>query len=184
MRIAILAICLISSIGQIFAQEVSYWVGQSANPDPIMRHHEAFMDAFMKYIRNRPMEGSQVFVTETKGPESVMTTEEAEKSLSTDINTDSCRIETVASVTHEGQETLTISIGSGTLVKFESATESFSSGDTLQTKTLLEITYQDESNRSAFESVHEYYKECLTEKGTTTSASRFSYNCIYNSKYE
>lgn len=177
-----MAICLISSIGQIFAQEVSYWVGQSANPDPIMRHHEAFMDAFMKYIRNRPMEGSQVFVTETNGPESVMTAEEAEKSLSAD--TDSCRIETVASVTHEGQETLTISIGSGTLVKYASATESFSSDDALHTKTILTIAYQDESNRSAFESVHEYYKECLTEKGTTTSASRFSYKCIYNSKYE
>lgn len=46
----------IIAIGQLYAQDVSYWVGQSANPDPIMRHHEAFMDAFMKYIQNRPIE--------------------------------------------------------------------------------------------------------------------------------
>lgn len=46
----------IIAIGQLYAQDVSYWVGQSANPDPIMRRHEAFMDAFMKYIQNRPIE--------------------------------------------------------------------------------------------------------------------------------
>lgn len=32
-------------------QERAFWVGVSEHPDPIMRHHEAFMDAFIKYNR-------------------------------------------------------------------------------------------------------------------------------------
>lgn len=46
-RIAVFLL-MILCYGSLGAQEVSYWVGQSANPDPLMRHHEAFMDAFVK----------------------------------------------------------------------------------------------------------------------------------------
>lgn len=167
----------IIAIGQLYAQDVSYWVGQSANPDPIMRHHEAFMEAFIKYIQNRPIEIVGVVSTEA-------TSSIGNESINQSFNNETCRLETVSSVTHDGRETITISIGCGPLVKYECLTESFSSDDALQTKTLLNIAYQDESNRTAIESVHEYRKDCLTEKGTATNVSQFSYNCIYNSKYE
>lgn len=147
------------------AQEITYWKGLSANPDPIMRHHEAFMEAFIKYIQC-PKE--LVGVVSTKATSSIGT----------------CRLETVSSVTYDGQETITISIGSGALVKYECFTESFSNDDALQTNTFLNIAYQDESNRTAIESAHEYRKECFTEKGTDTSVSQFSYKCTAISKYE
>lgn len=169
----------IIAIGQLYAQEVSYWVGQSANPDPIMRHHEAFMDAFIKLQRPKELVG--VVSTETTGG---IGQSSGNKSGTENINSDTCRVETVASVTYDGRETITISIGSGALVKYECLTESFSSDEALHTKTLLNIAYQDESNRTAIESFHEYRKDCLTEKGTDTSVSQFSYKCIYNSKYE
>ena len=153
-------------VGKI--QERTFWVGQSANPDPIMRHHEAFMDAFIKYIQ-RPKEPVGAVFTEAIGGTG---------------NESTCRLETVSSVTHDGRETITISIGCGPLVKYECLTESFSSDDALQTQMLLNVTYQDESNRTAMESVHEYRKDCLTEKGTATNVSQFSYQCTYISKYE
>lgn len=158
-------------------QERTFWVGVSEHPDPIMRHHEAFMDAFIKYIQNRPIEIVGVFSTEATG--SI-----GNESINQNFNNETCRLETVSSVTYDGRETITISIGCGALVKYECLTESFSSDEALQTKMLLNVTYQDESNRTAMESVHEYRKDCLTEKGTATNVSQFSYQCTYISKYE
>lgn len=159
--------------GQLCAQEVSYWVGQSENPDPIMRHHEAFMEAFIKYVQNRPAEIVGAVSTETTS---------GIKEYSESINNETCHLETVSSVTYDGRETITISIGCGALVTYACLAESISSDDVLQTTTLLSIAYQDGSNPIAIESVHEYRKDCLTEKGTVTS--QFSYKCTYISKYE
>ena len=167
----------IIAIGQLYAQDVSYWVGQSANPDPIMRHHEAFMDAFIKYIQNRPIEIVGVVSTEATG--SI-----GNETINQSFNNETCRLETVSSVTYDGRETITISIGSGALVKYECLTESLSNDEALQTKMLLNVTYQNESNCTAMESVHEYRKDCLAEKGTATNVSQFSYQCTYISKYE
>ena len=157
--------------GQVAAQSISYWVGQSANPDPIMRHNEAFMDAFIKYIKDHPKENGQVFSTETT---SSIEKSSDNNSITTGIHNDTCRVETVSSVTQEGRETIIISIGCGALVKYECFTESFSNDDILQTKTLLSITYQNETNRTAIESFHEFYKEHLTEKGINKNISQFS----------
>ncbi len=158
-------LCYGSLCAQAKATDCTYWVGQSANPDPIMRHHEAFMDAFIKYIRNNPMETAGDVVTDN-----------AEGFKET------CRIETVSSVTYEGREVITISIGNGSLVHYQYATVSSSTDDTMQTETILKITYREESDGTDFESVHEYRRECFTEKGG--SATEFSYQCIFISKYE
>lgn len=151
----------IIAIGQIVAQDVSYWVGQSVNPDPTMRHHEAFMDAFINYINNS-----------------------SKKNVGPNSSEATCRIETVSSVTYDGRETMTISIGRGALVKFVYVTENISSDDVLHTKTLLRISYTDESNRTGIESAHEYSNEYISEKGTDTSVNQFSYKCIYISRHE
>ena len=163
--VLIFTLCISNNL---FAQDVSYWDGQSANPDPIMRHHEAFMDAFIKYIQ-RPKEPVGAVFTEAIGGTG---------------NESTCRLETVSSVTYDGRETITISVGCGALVKYKCITESFSSDDALHTITLLNITYQDESNRTTIESVHEYRKECLTEKGTDASVFNYLCRCTYISKYE
>ena len=169
-RIFAISVCLASALFCLSAQEVSYWVGESEHPDPIMRHHEAFMNAFLEYIQNLPQEHGAISSGTTY--------------LSKSPYTDSCRIETVSSVTHDGREIITISIGIGPLVKYQCITQSSSSKEVMQTNILLNIAYQDESNRSAIESAHEYRKECFTEKGTATSVSHFRYFCTYTSKYE
>lgn len=84
----------IIAIGQLYAQDVSYWVGQSANPSPIMCHHEAFMDAFIKYIQ-RPKELVGVVSTETTG--SI-----GNESINQSFNNETCRLETMSSVTYDG----------------------------------------------------------------------------------
>lgn len=164
----------------INAQDVSYWVGQSANPDPIMRHHEAFMDAFVKYIQNRPKETIREVIT--NNAEEVA--EGINKSLAQDGNNETCRIETVSSVTYGGRETITISIGNGPLVHYQSLTMSSSTDNTTRTETILRITYQEESDRIDTKSVHEYRIEEFTEKGGSATARQFSYQCTSISKYE
>lgn len=164
----------------INAQDVSYWVGQSANPDPIMRHHEAFMDAFVKYIQNRPKETNGEVIT--NNAEEVA--EGINKSLAQDGNNETCRIETVSSVTYEGRETVTISIGNGPLVHYQGLTVSSSTDDVILTKTILSITYQEEPNRIDTKSVHEYRIEEFTQKGSSATARQFSYQCTSINKHE
>lgn len=166
LTVFILAILCYGSLG---AQEkttgCTYWIGQSANPDPIMRHHEAFMDAFIKYIQYSPMKSVGKVITDN----------------AEGLN-ESCRIETVSSVTYEGREVITISIGNGSLVHYQYATASSSTDDTMRTETILRITYQEESNRTDTETVHEYRESVSQKKGG--SATEFSYQCISISKYE
>lgn len=95
-RCVALFLLVISCYGSISAQEVSYLVGQPANPDPLMRHHEVFMDAFVKYI-NRPKKlVGDIIVDRIDG-----VTKIGNKSLTQDSNSETCRIETVSGVTHE-----------------------------------------------------------------------------------
>ena len=50
MRSFLALIFLIIFVLPTKAQDVSNWIGYSNNPDPITRHHEAFMSAFSKYV--------------------------------------------------------------------------------------------------------------------------------------
>ncbi len=74
-----------------------------------MCHHKAFMDAFVKYI-NR----SKKFVGEIISDSTNVVAESCNNSLTTNWNNETCRIETLSSVTHDGCGTITISIGSST----------------------------------------------------------------------
>ena len=140
------------------AQEVTYWVGRSALPDPIMRHHEAFMEAFLLYIQNRP---------------------KSEHGTIDEQVVQLCKIETVSSVTYDGQETLTIAIGSGTLAKYEYAGHSSKSENIAQDEMFLTIIYEDEN----LESAHEYRSHCVIDRSdsnqTPNTRKEFSYNCVY-----
>lgn len=123
----------------LYAQEVLYWTGESAHPDPIMRHHEAFMDAFMQYIRHQQEAKSasaEKYVSDTSLAENAG----QDNSSSTFImSSDSCRIETVSSVTCKGRETLVISTGSGEWAYYNSLQKKSYTRDTLHIDTLLEI---------------------------------------------
>ncbi len=44
-------------------------------------------------------------------------------------------------------------------------------------KTRLIIEHQEESNRTATKSSHEYLKESITENEASTNMSQCSYNC-------
>ncbi len=162
----------------INAQNVSYWVGQSSNPDPIMRHHEAFMDAFIKYVQNRPKEVIEAVTTNNAEGSA----ESRNKSLARGRYNETCRIETVSSVTYEGRETVTISAGNGPLAHYQCLTASTSNDDTMRTETILRITYQEESNHTGTESVHEYRIEEYTKKDGSATACQFSYQCTSISK--
>lgn len=166
----VIGLCVIT-IWQVAAQDVSHWVGKSANPDPIMRHHEAFMDAFIKYLQSRPTGQVGTIYMETTDSSS------GDESINKGINNETCRVETVSSVTYEGHEIITISIGSGALVEYACLTESYSGDEIIQATTILKIVYQEETDRIVTQSVHEFTKETITDKRTAARTNRFSYEC-------
>lgn len=103
-------------------------------------------------IINRPKElVGDIIVDSTDGGAKI-----GNKYLTQDSNNETSCIETVSSVTHEGRETITISIGSGICVSYKCLTESFSKDNAMLTKTRLIIEHQEESNRTATKSSHEY----------------------------
>jgi len=158
---------IILSYNSIAAQEsieLSYWTGTSSHPDPIIRHHEAFMNAFMQYADSCPMK--------------------AEGSMNDTISdgANSCRIETVASVTHSGHEMLTISIGTGTRVNYTVCTESSRLSPATEDKTILRILrieYNDCSKGNEQNAIHEYRQSSFIRKDisnkTTITTTDFNY---------
>lgn len=153
---------------KLSAQEVTYWVGTSANPDPITRHHEAFMDAFTQYRQNL-----------STSVETTTTLKEGEHPETISNVFGSCKIETVSSVTCEGRETLVLAVGSGALIKYN--------GQFVKTKNVAEtsllITYEDIFGKEKAKSEHFYHKICNIKtnasKQTKDETISFSYECKY-----
>ena len=161
----------IIAIGQLYAQNVSYYVGQSANTDPIMRHHEAFMDAFMQYVESSPKptvtEGTAIIIRDT------------------------CRLQTVASITTpEGCESLTILIGAGPVVYY--SVECTNAWGTSIVATnfseyindiRLSIMYENTSNDGRQNTRHNYFKniiertESFTANEIKSTSIDFKYEC-------
>lgn len=174
MKYLVILLLMILSCNSIVAQErieLSYWTGTSSNPDPIMRHHEAFMEAFIQYVKSRPMtaEGS-MNDTMSDGP-------------------NSCRVETVASVTHNGCEVLTISIGAGPKVNYTFCSESSTPSSATVDKTILRILrieYNDFSKRNEQKAIHEYRQYSYIRKDisdkTTTTTTEFDYTSYCQQK--
>jgi len=141
-----------------------------------MRHHEAFMDAFIKYVKNRTLQIE--FYREGKTERSNATQKE------------SCRIETVSNVTYNGNETLTISIGSGALIHYDYEDiylNALSSEGTMQIDTVLRIAYQNECDNDPMTSIHEYHQKFFTindNSGEVASLTDFNYECSYTEKKE
>lgn len=156
--------------GNTFAQEVSYWVGRSSNPDPMIRHHEAFLEAFMQYMQNgfKHIVGVKI---ESEVPED-------SSPISKSHTLVECQIETVSSVTNEGQETLTIAIGNGVWIKCLCNTEFSESENKTTDHTFLVMEYKGDNTRA----VHEYRRINVIDKSTGQTPNiitDFSYNCRY-----
>lgn len=170
---SILSVCGVS------AQDVTYCVGHSENPDPIMRHHEALMDAFMQFFQHE----SKAHVSQSSGQ--AYSRDAGRNANSSPHGPDGILMfETVSSVTHGGSEELVISIGgSGVPVKVVLFT---GKSDSVHA-TILEITYKDESGGNLMESVHRYEKKVLTGKdnsGKAVTVTSFKYQCLHNNKNE
>lgn len=167
MKYLVVFLLAISFSNKLSAQEVSYWVGKSAHPDPITRHHEAFMEAFMQYLQSR-------------GAITDSASQVAEKhSESTSTASESCKIETISSVTYEGQEILTIAVGNGVLVKYHCVFEILDMENEIYNETLLNIENEEDRGKS----VHKYLRTDIVNRNNAnqTIKSYFEYSC--NSNY-
>ena len=159
------------------AQEATYWVGRSTHPDPIMRHHEAFMEAFLGYIQShsKPEHGKVVEQVKKNSPNSHSENLTYDKAIEAEF----CRIETVSSVTYEEQEILTIAIGSGRLAKYKYVSDLSESESITQYDIFLTIEYKE----GDLESKHEYYSLDIMDSSASNQIPRiikeFSYNCAY-----
>ena len=185
-KVIVIIVSTFIVIGEIFAQEEfqcasdythesSFWVGESKHPDPIMRHHEAFLDAFMKYAQ-------------TSAAESVTSesdnSEEAEKRI---LSRGNVRIETVSSVTAEGRETIVIAIGYGPEIGYRYLSSKVRTNENnISITTELDILCRHQSaeaNQGATESCHEYSKRSVSDGGAVYD--EFNYTCkSVNVKYE
>ena len=91
---------------QLHAQDTSLWVGVSKNSDPLIRRQEAFMDALCRYITC-----SAVHVGKS--------TEKDREKITTVNSIKTCRFQILSDIMDEEEETVTISIGRGTLINYK-----------------------------------------------------------------
>lgn len=163
---SIVSLILSFVASQLVAQGVTYWTGTSNNPDPIMRHHEAFMVAFIGYIQKHSARLETAAMTDEDNNDRVR------ESIHSAVSA-SCQIETVASVTNDGQESLTILVGKGQTVDY--AFESLSIPDKNETK--LIIKYHCDKEPRLMESVHSYRVIADCRGGDIGDRYYFSYKC-------
>lgn len=197
MKTLLLIIALVAFVtGQLYAQDNSYWVGVSGNSDPIVRRQEAFLNAFSQYARSR---SPQLSDTDSPFEPSVQDSSYITYSMLEDgpdnfplfesVIQDSCSFEIVSSTIDNGKETLTISVGKGTLVKYRFAESISEMNNEMQSGLLLDITYSVNSgdDKKAW-SQHQYQSHYIEQKDASghilKSTNEFKYECVNVESYE
>lgn len=153
---------------QLNAQDASLWVGVSKNSDPLIRRQEAFMDAFCQYIFSNKVSIKSDWVKTT--------TE----------NKDSCRFHILSDVTDEESETITISIGRGTLINYMYTSLFEETDDKTRIETVLIVTYREDSESNKIRSQHEYRCLDITYQNESDKkpTKEFTYKCENVEIYE
>ena len=143
------------------------------------------MDAFMKYLYSKPKDGD-VFEDNYSMPIEVDENGLEDCVYSVQISEDSCRLQTVASITTpEGIEFLTILIGDGPLVTYSAFEESYilHADNKMIEEIMLKIVYNNTAENEKQKTTHEYYQRIL-EKTEISDANEiksksidFHYTC-------
>ena len=139
MRILLFVIVIVSSIAQLHAQKQNVYSGISTSRDPIMRHKEAFFHAFVIYV-------------------------ESQKAIVEDVtlsfireDTDTCCVKIVSdTITDSGEEIITISIGSGSPLKYKYVRDLQGTKSRVRDDILLNIEYLDDKSHSVSEFYYSY----------------------------
>ncbi len=158
---------------QLNAQDASLWVGVSKNSDPLIRRQEAFMDAFCQYILSNKV---SISGSGSIGDWAKTMTE----------NKDSCRFHILSDVTDEESETITISIGCGTLIDYIFTSVSEETNNEMRIETVLIITYREDSESNKTRSQHEYRCLDITYQNESDKkpTKEFTYKCENIEIYE
>ncbi len=158
---------------RVDAQDASLWVGVSTNSDPMIRRQEAFMNAFCQYISSN----NKVSVSGSIIEDWTKTTADDE---------DSCRFHILSDVTDEESETITISIGRGTLINYMYTSLFEETDDKTRIETVLIVTYREDSESNKTRSQHEYRCLDITYKNGSDKkpTKEFTYKCENVEIYE
>ena len=143
MRTILLITYIICSFVPTYAQKQNVYSGMSSDRNPMLRHHEAFFHAFMAFIKEQRKEIYKV------------------NSHKTDIEypSDSCCIEIVSNIiNNSGEEIITISVGSGSLLRYTALGQWVETDSEIVNTELLEITYSDYKSSQAG---YQYYKNSV-----------------------
>lgn len=190
MKTLLLTIGLVAFVtGQLYAQD-NYWVGVSANPDPIVRRQEAFLNAFSQYAKSQYPR--QPYGQDSCGFETVSNMLEDGPDnfpLFESIIQDSCRFEIVSSTIDNGKETLTICVGKGTLINYGFAESISEVNNEMRSDLMLNITYSDKlGDNNKARSQHQYQSHIIEQKDTSgnmlKSTNEFEYQCVNIETYE
>lgn len=169
-QILLIIFSFIIIAGDLFAEDVTYWVGTSSYSDPIVRYQEALLNAIMSYVEH--IDYKDTCKVENNTSHTISSADDHNQTI---YGNHSFRMETVSSATHDGQETITIAIGSGPLVFMECRLELSKNDGKIENIRTFKILYEAEQEKS----LHEYK---IIEYGQDPKIYRsFSYNCKYES---
>ena len=88
----------------------------------------------------------------------------------------------------EEEETVTISIGRGTLINYKFISSSLKTDKETQTDIVLIVTYEEDLERNKTRSQHEYRNHCIEQKDASghilKSSNEFKYECVNVGTYE
>lgn len=152
------------------AQNTSQWVGFSSDSDPLIRRQEALMEALCQYISSNSVHVDKAyFPVDNKGGWE-KSTSEAE---------DSCRFHILSDVIDEEVETITISVGSGTLINYKYNSLFEKTDDKTRIETVLTFTYGEDSKLNKTRSQHEYRWLGITHKSGSDQkeTKELTYKC-------
>lgn len=128
MRTILLVTYIIFSFVPIHAQKQKVYSGISSDRNPMLRHNEAFFHAFMTFINDKQINSRLNAISDEKTSYEI--------DLQHPLTYDSCNLEIVSDIINDsGEEIITISVGSGSLLKYH--------GEILMSRLNSEVIYEE-----------------------------------------
>lgn len=151
MRLILLATYIICFFVPIHAQKKNVYSGISSDKNPMLRHHEAFFNAFMEFIKCKNIDNRVAVANEINGEKNSY-----ETVVQHPLAYDSCNLEILSDViTNSGEEIVTISVDNGGSLKYTGTIHHVETNSKVINEEILVIEYSDcKSSRAGYEYIY------------------------------
>lgn len=169
MKIRLLVACMICSIAQLHAQKQNVYSGISTSRDSIMRHNEAFFHAFIAFATDKDADATN---------KAVIRDDRCSPNSDGLPLSASCYMKIISDIIKDsGEEIVTISIGSGSPLKYDYVASECTTDSEVRNHQRLDIVYLDDKFDSFYE--YEYFSVISLDAAGETSVplTKFSVVC-------